>query len=160
MNLPRQKAPTAYNGKRAAWFEQHYFMQNQLLKDTDSMSMQHGLEIRVPFLDDDLVAYTNSLPAGILFPKNKAPKYLLIDAFDHLLPELIWNRPKMGFTFPFQIWLKKHPRYLALKNDFSGLSPLYLAFEQDHIHWSKIMSLLVMQKFGGFEILKSLPDAH
>lgn len=155
INLPQQQIPKPYNGKRAAWFEQHYFMQNQLLKDTDTMSMQHGLEIRVPFLDDDLVSYCNQLPNDMLFPKNKAPKHFLIHAFNNLLPEMIWNRPKMGFTFPFQFWLKSHPRYLALKSDYPNLLPLFNQFEANQIHWSKIMSLLVMEKFNGFEVLKN-----
>jgi asparagine synthase (glutamine-hydrolysing) len=160
INLSTQKLPKKYDGKRAAWFEQNYFLQNQLLKDTDTMSMQHGLEIRVPFLDDDLVNYVNSLSAKILFPKNKMPKHFLINAFNHLLPEMIWNRPKMGFTFPFQIWLKKHPIYLTLQAQHPELSVLFQQFERNQLHWSKIMSLLVMQQFGGFEILQSLPDAH
>jgi asparagine synthase (glutamine-hydrolysing) len=160
ISLPQQKIPTKYDGKRAAWFEQHYFMQNQLLKDTDTMSMQHGLEIRVPFLDDDLVLYANSLSSKVLFPKDRLPKHLLIDAFDQLLPGMIWNRPKMGFTFPFQIWLKAHPRYLSLKNQYPQFSPLFQQFERNQLHWSKIMSLMVMQKFGGFDILKSFPHVN
>lgn len=157
--LAQRQIPKNYDAKRAAWFEQNYFMQNQLLKDTDSMSMQHGLEIRVPFLDEDLVHYVNTLPSNILFPKNKPAKHFLVHAFDDLLPEMIWKRPKMGFTFPFQFWLKRHPRYLSLKDRYTKLSDLYTAFERDQIHWSKIMALLVMEQFGGFELLNDKRDA-
>jgi len=44
------RGPGSYNEESAAWFEQNLYMQNQLLRDTDVMSMSHGLEVRVPFL--------------------------------------------------------------------------------------------------------------
>ncbi len=155
ITTPQEVLPKRFDGKRAAWFEQHYFMQNQLLKDSDTMGMQHGLEIRVPFLDEDLVAYANQLPNSTLFPKNQPAKHLLINAFNGILPDTVWNRPKMGFTFPFQIWLKKHPSYLFLKHNHPQLESLFQQFEKDQLHWSKIMSLMVMQRFGGFDILSN-----
>ncbi|TKB98633.1 asparagine synthase (glutamine-hydrolyzing) [Pedobacter cryophilus] len=148
--------PFTYDGKKAAWYEQHYFMQNQLLKDADYMSMQHGLEVRVPFLDQDLVQLCNSLPASLIFNKNKPAKHLLIHAFDNLLPQQIWDRPKMGFTFPFQYWLKEHPLYLQTKQSYlknKSLTSLFKAYEEDQLHWSKIMSLIVLEKFGGKDAL-------
>jgi asparagine synthase (glutamine-hydrolysing) len=42
-----------YDEEYAAWMETNLYMQNQLLRDTDVMSMSHGLEVRVPFLDED-----------------------------------------------------------------------------------------------------------
>lgn len=153
---PLTPIPTNYDGTRAAWYEQHYFMQNQLLKDSDSMSMQHGLEIRVPFLDPDLVALANSIPATWLFDPKKPAKHALIHAFDDLLPKEIWNRPKMGFTFPFQYWLKEHPLYLGLKEKFknhNAFQKLFIQYENDRVHWSKIMSLLVLQQFDGDQLL-------
>lgn len=149
---PSIEIPKKYNGARAAWYEQHYFMQNQLLKDADGMSMQHGLEIRVPFLDQDLVEFAGQIPAYIIFDESKPAKHLLINAFDNLLPREIWDRPKMGFTFPFQYWLKEHPKYEALKvkhtNNFE-MQKLFSNYESDKVHWSKIMSLLVLDKFEG-----------
>jgi asparagine synthase (glutamine-hydrolysing) len=147
---PFSKQPGVYNGRRASWYEQHFFMQNQLLKDADSMSMQHGLEIRVPFLDQDVVKLANSLPANILFDRTKPAKHLLINAFDQLLPNEIWDRPKMGFTFPFQEWIKEHSLYNNLKSkhaDSKAMQQLFAAYEKNKVHWSKIMSLLVLEKF-------------
>jgi asparagine synthase (glutamine-hydrolysing) len=149
---PLAPIPANYQGERAAWYEQHYFMQNQLLKDSDSMSMQHGLEIRVPFLDPDLMAFINSIASAWLFDPKKPAKHALIHAFDNLLPEEIWNRPKMGFTFPFQYWLKEHPLYQNLKQKHQQNRPLqnlFKNYEADRVHWSKIMSLLVLERFGG-----------
>lgn len=150
IKVPYNSIPKSYNGKRAAWFEQHYFMQNQLLKDADSMSMLHGVEIRIPFLDEELVHLADHFPDAILFDKNKPAKHLLINAFEGILPKEIWNRPKMGFTFPFQEWLKDHPLYIALKENHAHKEKkeLFKNFESGKIHWSKIMSLLVLEKFA------------
>ncbi len=148
---PAYDLPESYDGKRASWYEQHYFMQNQLLKDADAMSMQHGLEIRVPFLDEDVVAAAQAIDAKVLFDRSRPAKHLLINSFDKLLPEAVWNRPKMGFTFPFQQWIKKHPEYQDLKNKDHSIvkKDFFHQFEKDQIHWSKVMSLLVLEKFNG-----------
>lgn len=146
---PHSPAIPAYNGKRASWYELNYFMQNQLLKDADTMSMQHGLEIRVPFLDESLVTLVKNLPADILYKKGLPAKHLLIGAFQGILPREIWDRPKMGFTFPFQQWIKRHPRYLELKEKYRSTPKFsfFEAYDRDQIHWSKIMSLMVLEKF-------------
>src|SRR5690606_13443806 len=130
---PHSAMIAEYNGKRASWFELHYFMQNQLLKDADTMSMQHGLEIRVPFLDEDLVSLVKQLPAEILYKKDLPDKHLLISAFQGILPREIWNRPKMGFTFPFQQWIKRHPRYLEIKDKYRATAKSYFfdSYERD-----------------------------
>ncbi|OAQ38615.1 hypothetical protein A5893_14480 [Pedobacter psychrophilus] len=151
LTVPTAKvSPHQYDGVKASWYEQHYFMQNQLLKDADFMSMQHGLEIRVPFLDQQLINIVNQLPKQVLYSKHKPAKHLLIHAFKNLLPTQIWDRPKMGFTFPFQEWLKTHPKYLSLKESFSQNLPMqnmFKSYEQNKVHWSKIMSLMVLANF-------------
>lgn len=80
------------------------YMQNVLLRDSDQMSMAHALEVRVPFLDHELVEYVLSLPDNLKRPVT--PKKLLVDSMPDLLPGYIVNRPKMGFVFPWRDWLK------------------------------------------------------
>ena len=82
------------------------YMQNQLLRDCDVMSMAHGVEIRVPFLDKEFISLSLQIQSSIKYAGNFR-KQLLIDAFKDVLPEPIWNRPKMGFSFPFKEWLAK-----------------------------------------------------
>jgi asparagine synthase (glutamine-hydrolysing) len=86
-----------------SWLEVNFYMANQLLKDTDFMSMRHSIEVRVPFLDHLLVEYVSSLPVGLKF--GDKPKDLLISAMGADLPKEVWNRPKMGFAFPMHSWL-------------------------------------------------------
>jgi len=80
------------------------YLPNILLRDSDQMSMAHAFEIRCPFLDLALIDYVLSLPDA--FKPLKPGKKLLIDSFGHLLPEEVFNRPKMGFTFPWEQWLR------------------------------------------------------
>jgi asparagine synthase (glutamine-hydrolysing) len=92
----------SYN--KASFIESNLYMQNQLLKDSDYMSMWHSIEIRVPFLDKELIELAYQISPEIkAFEGPK--KYLLIHALGSLLPRAIWDRPKMGFIFPFQKWL-------------------------------------------------------
>lgn len=128
----------------ASWMEYHLYMQHQLLRDSDVMSMAHGVEIRVPFLDHRLVQWVMQLDPKIKYGGER-PKQLLIDAFADLLPESIWNRSKMGFSFPFNEWLKGNAWAEAMVNKRSGkMETYYKNFLQGNLHWYQLMSLLIM----------------
>jgi asparagine synthase (glutamine-hydrolysing) len=81
------------------------YMANTLLRDTDSMSMAHSLEVRVPFVDAEVVRFVLSLP-GAWKLNGGRQKPLLQDALGDLLPADVMNRPKMGFTLPFENWMQ------------------------------------------------------
>jgi asparagine synthase (glutamine-hydrolysing) len=75
-----------------------------LLQVEDRVSMAHGLESRVPFLDHPLVELAATIPANIKF-KDGAMKQVLKDATVSLLPAAIAGRKdKMGFPVPFVEW--------------------------------------------------------
>ncbi|MBS1778707.1 MAG: asparagine synthase (glutamine-hydrolyzing) [Bacteroidetes bacterium] len=88
---------------QTSYLERSLYMQGQLLKDTDMMSMWHSIEVRVPFLDVELVQLANHISEDIKF--NGRPKSLLVDAYADILPREIWDRKKQGFVFPFQAWM-------------------------------------------------------
>jgi asparagine synthase (glutamine-hydrolysing) len=131
------------------------YMQNVLLRDTDQMSMAHALEIRVPFLDYELVEYVVGLPDVYKIPTS--PKKLLVDAMGDLLPPEIVNRPKMGFTLPWKNWLKSDFKSLCETNlKLLGQNPHFNAKELEDqwqrflkddpmITWSRIWYLVVLQ---------------
>lgn len=78
-----------------------------LLQVEDRMSMAHGVEARVPFLDHPLVEFAATIPADIKF-KNGELKRLLKTVFSSKLPEVIRNRKdKMGFPVPLNDWLNR-----------------------------------------------------
>ena len=128
-------------GNRASWLESNLYMQNQLLKDTDYMSMSHGIEVRIPFLDRDLVNTALDIKQDIKFDSHQI-KSLLISAFKDILPEPIWNRKKMGFTFPFQEWMGKFKEISdpdAYSNNTS--KKLIVDFSKGKLHWSSAFAL-------------------
>lgn len=137
-----------YDEKDAAWFELNLYMQNQLLRDTDVMGMSHGLEVRVPFLDEDFIRTTDSISPAIRFDKYR-PKKLLIDSFANILPKEIWDRSKMGFTFPLQEWMRENN---AINDEslYKGIKSksIVKAFQKNSVHWSKVYALFQIQMHG------------
>ncbi|MEW5765933.1 MAG: asparagine synthase-related protein [Acidobacteriota bacterium] len=74
-------------------------LQDTNLQRGDRMTMAHGLEGRVPFLDGDLVRYVARLPVDLLEPRPDRPeKWLLREACRGILPDSILQRKKMKFS--------------------------------------------------------------
>jgi asparagine synthase (glutamine-hydrolysing) len=71
--------------------------------------MAHSLEVRVPFLDNELVEYVSSLPSKYKVRDGKK-KYLLKKAFEGVVPNRVLYGAKKGFGVPFQYWLKTSMR--------------------------------------------------
>jgi asparagine synthase (glutamine-hydrolysing) len=82
-----------------------YYTQPVLVRDSDQMGLAAGLEIRAPFLDWDIVQFALSLPDQI--KRGNQKKHLLIEAFKEILPERVYQRPKQGFTLPWEYWMRK-----------------------------------------------------
>lgn len=139
-----QDLPNLPLKEQASWMEWNIYMQNQLLRDADVMGMANGIEIRVPFLDEDFIRLALSIDPALKYRDNKQ-KPLLIDAYKTELPEAIWNRPKMGFSFPFASWLRKstYVKELMERGDKSSFSN-YNLFMKGQLHWSQIMSLIII----------------
>ncbi len=127
-----------------AQLEQDFYMKNQLLRDTDAMSMQHGIEIRTPFLDTEFLAVINSINSTLRFDK-KISKGLLIKSYQDLLPIEIWNRKKMGFSFPLQQWLKNNPITTRLQESKNlSIASFTQDFLKNKLHWSKLLALHII----------------
>jgi asparagine synthase (glutamine-hydrolysing) len=77
------------------------YMRNQLLRDADAMSMAHGVEVRLPYLDTRLVETVTAIPQATRLSAGKA---LLVKAVPEI-PSWIASQPKRGFMFPVERWL-------------------------------------------------------
>jgi asparagine synthase (glutamine-hydrolysing) len=82
-----------------------HYLRNVLLRDTDAMGMAHSVEVRAPFLDRDLVELVAALP-GAVKRAGGGVKPLLAQAMTGELPDAILTRRKMGFSLPFDRWLR------------------------------------------------------
>src|SRR5690242_18459188 len=143
-NPAKETRPKLDDFNEASWIELNLFMQNQLLRDVDVMGMAHGVEIRVPFLDKDFVDLTMKIRSK-LKEEGALPKQLLIDSFKDILPQAIWDRPKMGFGFPFKKWLGDSE---FAKSLISSEENNYRNFISGNMHWSQFFSLMLVRYRG------------
>ncbi len=93
--------PQLTGATQVSLLELQGYMRSTLLRDSDAMSMAHSLELRVPLLDHELVEYC--LAAEVA---GSGQKSLLLKAAGELLPDGIANRPKQGFVFPMDRWMR------------------------------------------------------
>jgi asparagine synthase (glutamine-hydrolysing) len=99
--------PPDFNAfEQVAYLEGVRYMRNQLLRDTDWVSMAHSLEVRVPMVDSELTSRVIGLAASGRLPTSKL---VLHQALSRALPQDILNRPKTGFITPTWRWLRHHP---------------------------------------------------
>lgn len=160
--------PLAYVAQRAGdsadplqWVsraELSTYTHNQLLRDTDAMSMAHSLEVRVPLLDHRLVELVLQLPADVR-RGGRGPKGLLVDAVRDLLPAVVRERKdKRGFVFPFESWLRSalmKGRLAALFDRLArgeavdgmlrpdAVTSVVQAYQAGRTHWSRAWALAV-----------------
>lgn len=130
------------------------YLQNVLLRDTDQMSMAHALEVRVPFLDHELVEFVLGVNDRQKFPHT--PKQLLVESLGDLLPREIVDRPKMGFTLPWEQWMRTALKSyceaklhdLGQRPEFNadGINALWQRFlaGDKRITWSRVWYLVVL----------------
>ena len=130
---------------QASWIESNMYMQNQLLRDADVMSMAHGVEIRVPFLDTEFLKLSTQLTSNVKY-SGHFNKQLLIDSFKDIIPAQVWDRPKMGFAFPFKDWLKNDQYAQSIKGAKSHLYHKKLV--QNKLHWSQFLTVFLMENFA------------
>jgi asparagine synthase (glutamine-hydrolysing) len=144
----------------SAW-ELRTYMADVLLRDSDVFSMAHSLELRVPFVDRQLLEW--------LWPQRDYFKYdprrgkrALADATADVVPAAIRNRRKQGFTLPFPLWMRQELRPF-LDETFSTASlaacPWLEAAEvqqawagykagNDNRAWSRVWTLAVLIAFA------------
>jgi asparagine synthase (glutamine-hydrolysing) len=148
---------------RISYLELTNYLRNTLLRDTDAMSMASSLEVRVPFIDNELVSYVAGLP-GSLKIDGRRPKSLLTGAFADLLPREIVYKTKQGFMLPFQHWLRGELKPM-LEDSFNAKSgPLaefvdagavrdvWQSFLAGKTSWTRPWSLFVLQRWCQYNL--------
>lgn len=94
---------------RCAYADIKTILVDDYLVKEDRMSMANSLEVRVPFLDFELVEFSMRLPTSWKLRGLKT-KYILKDACSDLLPPAILRRGKYGFETPFGLWARQELR--------------------------------------------------
>jgi asparagine synthase (glutamine-hydrolysing) len=146
---------------RVSYAEARTYMHDVLLRDTDQMSMRHGLEVRVPLLDHELVQYVMAVPDEAKMAGG-APKALLSCQIQAELPPECLRRPKQGFVFPFATWMRGplrpycEERLLSstLVNrvglDGAAIAELWQSFVEGRpaVSWSRLWTLVALSAWA------------
>jgi asparagine synthase (glutamine-hydrolysing) len=139
-----------------ARLDAEFYMQNMLLRDSDVFGMANSLEVRVPFLDQDLVDWAFRLPGDVLLPKGAPLKYLLREICADIYRELPVPSSKRGFVIPISDWLRGPLRELMEESlrilrdsgllDTTGIDDVYRLFRRQPASpaWSRLWSLVTL----------------
>jgi hypothetical protein len=146
------------------WFDQRYFLPDDILNKADRMSMAHSLEVRPPFLDHRIVEFAASLPASLKI-RGSRQKVLLKELMRDKLPASVLRRKKIGFDIPAHDWLRGCLRPLMMEVLLDGSSEHGKLFRRDVIEtyirqhmerrvnvgyhlWGLMVLFLWMKKWG------------
>ncbi len=147
-------------------FEARCYMGNTLLRDSDQMSMAHSLELRVPLVDQRLADYLLAVPSeqkGL----GRTSKLWLRRAFSKNLPAEVFTRKKMGFTLPFEVWLRgplASEVESTLKADAgrlwepSAALSVWRDFERGRLNWSRPWALYVMTRWANQHVFREAKE--
>ena len=89
-----------------------------LLLKADKMTMAHSIELRVSFLDKEVMKLAETISVEYEI-KNNTAKYIFRQASNEFLPNEWANRPKWGFPVPFHYWIREDKFYNMVKKTFS-----------------------------------------
>lgn len=96
------------------WFDQKYYLADDILMKVDRMSMAHALEVRPPFLDHRIIEFANALPASFKI-RGSRQKFVLKELMKNKLPAAVLSKEKTGLDIPSHEWLRGPLRPLMLE---------------------------------------------
>jgi len=126
--LPETKDALA----RYLWFDQNYFLADDILVKSDRMSMAHSVEVRPPFLDHRIVEFAARLPASLKI-RGSEQKFVLRELRKDILPASMVARKKIGFDIPAHEWLRGPLRPMLTDSLREGLAEYGQLFRGDAI---------------------------
>ena len=141
---------------RISFLELQTYMLSTLLRDSDQMSMAHGLELRVPLIDPLLLEHV--LPVATRDKiAGRVGKQLLFKALGDLLPPEVVSRRKRGFTLPFREWMQRDLQQ-TVASRFMDIQPrgpwnqqifrqIWTDFGRGRISWARVLSIFVLENW-------------
>jgi asparagine synthase (glutamine-hydrolysing) len=137
------------NPNRFHYLEMRRYLHDQLLRDSDVFSMAHSIELRVPLLDNEVVAAGCRIP-----PREKMSRTMnkpkLVEAINDPSVRQAAARPKKGFTFPFAKWMAAQANELEERAvqgrllDPQAVRQCWRQFRAGRLHWSRAWSTVVL----------------
>ena len=117
------------NAELNSWLVDDYLMR------ADKVNMAHGVENRVPFLDERLISLSKTLKSSWKYPLSNSVrgKEVLINSMNEYIPEFILNSPKKGWVTPISKWLReglKDLAYTITDKNFTSGTEQYINFKE------------------------------
>lgn len=131
------------------YLDLHLWMTGDILLKADKMSMAHSLELRVPFLDKEVMALAEQIPTKHRVTKENT-KYAMRIAALKACPPQTANKKKLGFPVPIRVWLKEDKYYNIVKKKFK--SPNAERF----FNTEKLVELLDEHKAGHYDYSRKI----
>ena len=92
--------------QRAQYADIMTYLPGDILTKVDRASMANSLELRAPFLDQELAQWAFALPDDLKLQKGRGGKAILKQGMEDYLPHDLMYRPKKGFTIPVSEWFR------------------------------------------------------
>lgn len=121
--------------------DMHTWMIYDILLKADRMSMANSLELRVPFLDKEIMALAQRIPLKYRV-NSENTKYAMRKAALRRMPEKWAGKKKLGFPVPTRVWLREDKYYSIVKEKFTG------ADAEKFFHTEQLVKLLDDHKNG------------
>lgn len=123
------------------YLDLNLWLPGDILLKADKMSMAHSLELRVPFLDKEVMKHAQGIPHEYKI-NGKNTKYVLREASRKTLPNEWADRIKLGFPVPIRYWLREDKYYNNVKEYFSS------DYAAEFFNKDKLLSMLEEHKKG------------
>ena len=101
------------------YLDLHLWMTGDILLKADKMSMANSLELRVPFLDKEIMSLAEKIPTKYRVTDENT-KFAMRKAALRSAPPQTANKKKLGFPVPIRVWLKEDKYYNIIKESFSS----------------------------------------
>ncbi len=112
-----KKARTLSDPEKMQYIDLNFWLQGDILLKADKMSMAHGLESRVPFLDRGVFNVAKYLPLSEKISDTNT-KTAFREAAHRYMPEAAAEKKKLGFPVPIRIWLRQEKYYNIVRKAF------------------------------------------
>lgn len=123
------------------YLDLHFWMVGDILLKADRMSMAHSLELRVPFLDKEVMELAQTIPTRYRV-NEKNTKFAMRQAALRRMPDKVADKKKLGFPVPIRVWLKEERYYRIVKEAFESETA------RRYFHTSYLLKLLEDHRRG------------
>ena len=124
------------------FLDSKHFLTDHNLNYVDKMSMAEGVEVRVPYLDPDLIALASRLPTPYKHRFLKG-KWILRETMRSELPRQVMTRPKTGFVVPVRSWFQNR-----IPDFFQGLLDEATLAKRQWFDPNGVKSLIALNRDG------------